>query len=51
MKAWICRAQGSAWKDLRLKRLLRGLRFSVKIGDRNVCEIIKREIRHVLLKN
>lgn len=38
------------WKELRLKKLLRGLRFAEEIGDSKVCVIILREIRHVLMR-
>jgi len=37
------------WKDLRIARLLKGLKFAESIGDMKMCQIITKEIRRVIL--
>jgi len=49
-KAWIYR-NDPRWKELRLARLKRGLRFAEQLGDMVVCRIITKEIRRVLLQD
>ena len=39
------------WKELRLKKLEKGLRFAESIGDMQMCRIITKEMRNVLLKD
>lgn len=43
--------KGPVWKERRVKRLLKGLRFAEDLGDMLVCRIITKEIRRVLLKD
>ena len=47
-KTWIYRGQ-PGWRELRVTGLLKGLQFAESIGDMQVCRIIIREIRRVIL--
>jgi len=38
------------WKDLRIARLKKGLKFAESIGDTTMCRIITKEMKNVLLR-
>ncbi len=48
-KSWVY-PNDPQWKKLRVKKLLKGLRFAEEIGDAVVCRIINKEIRNVLMR-
>lgn len=48
-KKWIYPTD-KRWKPLRVKKLLKGLRFAERIGDKKMCKIITEEVRRVLLR-